>query len=113
MIGNCLFQLASQFSKNKEKLQVIFILSALLNTKEDRKRKGWYEIIGHYKRMGNVQHITRFLEGFDKNLSPCKWGMARPSLCLVEEYKERFNYLSTTKDASWQQDDIPTISVLT
>ena len=22
--------------------------------------------------MGNVQHITRFLEGIDKNLSPCK-----------------------------------------
>ena len=42
--------------------------------------------------MGNVQHITRFLEGIDKNLSPCKWGMVRPSLRPVEEYKERFNF---------------------
>ena len=41
--------------------------------------------------MSNVQHITRFLEGMDKNLSPCKWGMARPSLRPVAEYKERFN----------------------
>ena len=38
--------------------------------------------------MGNVQHITRFLKGIDKNLSPCKWGMARPSLRPVEEYEE-------------------------
>ena len=41
--------------------------------------------------MSNVQHITRFLEGMDKNLSPFKWGMARPSLRPVAEYKERFN----------------------
>jgi len=41
--------------------------------------------------MGNVQHITRFLEGIDKNLSPCKWGMVRPSPCPAEGYKERFN----------------------
>ena len=36
--------------------------------------------------MGNVQYITRFLKGIDKNLSPCKWGMARPSLRPVEEH---------------------------
>jgi len=32
--------------------------------------------------------LPDFSEGIDKNLSLCKWGMVRPSLCPVKGYSK-------------------------
>ena len=92
MIGNCFFPLERQYSKNEEYVKYFLIFSAKLKSKEREMGKNGMKLQENYRVMGNVQHITRFLKGMDKNLSPCKWGMARPSLRPVEEYKERFNF---------------------
>ncbi|MCR4291539.1 MAG: hypothetical protein NUV76_01530 [Candidatus Kuenenia sp.] len=74
MIGNCFSSSGGQFSKNKEDSKFFYFISPTEHQRTPKERemgkngvKLYLPVLcdstqtgGHYKKMGNVQHITRF-----------------------------------------------------